>query len=366
MNLESRSQPAKNLNLPLSPDSAQSVRAAAEAVWADLAHLGIIPTPHAYNVWFEHKTGRQPALSAAITAHAERGGEFGEQVIEGFYSGFIAGADIDVDDIITNVSGIEEAADTLIGQIKGSQVGLGEYTNALATWKSRLINNPTINSLVSAVAALTAETTRSAERNRALETQLAASLGRITKLRNSLTIAKTEAATDALTSLCNRRAFDARLRRIVAQAKSEPGLVFSVILVDVDHFKTFNDNYGHKTGDLVLRLIARLLSDSVKGRDTVARYGGEEFAILLMGANLKSATVVAQQICETLANARLTQKSRSLPFSQITLSAGVAQFRDGETISSWVERADTALYRAKNSGRNRVCNEIDMGASTLL
>jgi diguanylate cyclase len=359
MNSENRLRTAKNLRVPLSPDSEHSIREVAVAVWADLAQLHIIPTPHAYSVWFEHKTGRQPALSAAITAHTKQGGEYDEKVIERFYTDFLTGTEIDVEDIITNVSDIEEAADTLIGQVRDGQGGLSEYGEALATWKSRLINNPTINSLVSAVAALTAETAKSAERNRSLEAQLAASLSRITKLRNSLTIARTEAATDALTSLCNRRAFDARLRRIVTQAKSEPGLIFSVILVDVDHFKTFNDTYGHKTGDLVLRLIARLLSDSVKGRDTVARYGGEEFAILLVGANVRSATVVAQQICKTLADARLTQKSRSLPFTQITLSAGVAQFRDGETIAAWVERADSALYRAKNNGRNQVCNETD-------
>ncbi|MGI4945562.1 MAG: GGDEF domain-containing protein [Janthinobacterium lividum] len=107
----------------------------------------------------------------------------------------------------------------------------------------------------------------------------------------------------------------------------------------------------------MLRLVARLLADNVKGRDTVARYGGEEFAILLTGAGLRAAEVVARQINEALSSKRLATKGTAASFDHVTISVGVAQARPGEAAAALVERADAALYEAKRTGRNRVCVE---------
>ena len=136
-----------------------------------------------------------------------------------------------------------------------------------------------------------------------------------------------------------------------------------MLLLDVDHFKQFNDRFGHKTGDPVLRLVARLLSDSVKGRDVVARYGGEEFAIILTGAGLEAGDAVGRQICKALGERRLVNKGTQVGFGQVTISVGVAQVRLDDTPATLMARADAGLYLAKKRGRNRVC--IDQGLAAL-
>ena len=110
-------------------------------------------------------------------------------------------------------------------------------------------------------------------------------------------------------------------------------------------------------GDLVLRLVGRVIADYVKGRDTAARYGGEEFAVLLSGADLRPAAIVAGQIRTVLDGKRLTVKGMQGDEGRVTISAGVAQLRAGDSAASLIERADAALYEAKRLGRNRVCIE---------
>lgn len=124
----------------------------------------------------------------------------------------------------------------------------------------------------------------------------------------------------------------------------------TLLMVDVDHFKRFNDEHGHRTGDQVLRLIGRLLTDNIKGRDMAARYGGEEFAVLLAGADLHAGASVAQQLCERLSAQRLIKRGTGDDLGRITISVGVAQHRAGDSGAALVERADQALYQAKRAG----------------
>lgn len=158
----------------------------------------------------------------------------------------------------------------------------------------------------------------------------------------------------------NRKALDGRLRRTLSALKSD-GTPASVLMLDVDHFKKVNDTYGHQVGDLVLRLIGRLLTESVKGRDTAARYGGEEFAIILAGTGIRAALIVAEQIRVMLEGKQFGGKGEHGPAS-VTISIGVAGARPGDTAASLLSRADAALYRAKAAGRNRVCDELAAAA----
>ena len=231
---------------------------------------------------------------------------------------------------------------------------LRQYGSTLSHWTTELGQCRTVENLVQAVTTLATETARASERNRDLEKQLAASSARITRLKDNLEGLKREATTDSLTGLTNRKAFNIRLRRALLEAKAD-GKPVSVLLIDVDHFKSVNDTYGHQTGDMVLRLIGRLLLQNLKGRDTSARYGGEEFAALLVGADLQAGVIVANQIRAALESKRLVRKqSNDGAAGQITVSVGVAQFRPNETAGSLLDRADAAMYQAKQLGRNRV------------
>lgn len=199
-----------------------------------------------------------------------------------------------------------------------------------------------------------AETTRASGLNRSLQTRLAASAAQVRKLRLSLADVKKDATTDALTGLINRRGFDDRLRRSMARARTDKQPV-CLLIADVDRFKTFNDSYGHRTGDLVLRLIARLLDENVKGKDIAARFGGEEFAIILIGADEYSGGRVAEKIRAALDGKSLINRVNGQHFRALTISIGVAELQTNEGAASWIERADAALYQAKNTGRNKVC-----------
>jgi diguanylate cyclase len=167
-----------------------------------------------------------------------------------------------------------------------------------------------------------------------------------------------ESLTDPLTGIGNRRALDGAIERALRRFadKAEDA---SLLLCDIDHFKTFNDNWGHQTGDQVLRLVAKCLSDNVKGRDTAARYGGEEFAVLLRGAKIAEAILVAEQIRLAVESNRLIKKSTGTVLGTITVSVGVIQFAPDDTAETVIHRVDACLYGAKQNGRNLVLAEDD-------
>jgi diguanylate cyclase len=137
----------------------------------------------------------------------------------------------------------------------------------------------------------------------------------------------------------------------------EKGEPLSVLLIDIDHFKTFNDNFGHGVGDQVLRLMASVLRDRVRENDLPARYGGEELIAVLPGANLATCVAVAERIRRSISECRITRRSTAEILPSITVSIGVGQFQLGESMADLIERCDRALYLAKSGGRNRVAAE---------
>src|SRR6185312_14274717 len=139
----------------------------------------------------------------------------------------------------------------------------------------------------------------------------------------------------------------------------ESGETVALLMCDIDHFKKFNDTWGHQTGDQVLRLVAGCMAENVKGRDTVARFGGEEFAIILRKTSLDNATKLADQIRSYVQSKKLVKKSTGDVLGTITVSIGVAQLDSDDTPVSLIQRADACLYAAKNGGRNRVVNEAE-------
>jgi diguanylate cyclase len=168
-------------------------------------------------------------------------------------------------------------------------------------------------------------------------------------LRSRVQEERNQAMTDALTGIPNRLAYEERLAQEVARWKRF-GTPLVLVVWDIDHFKKVNDRFGHKAGDKVLRAVARVLADHVRETDFVARYGGEEFAMLMTGSSLAACLHVAEKL-------RAAVEATGFHFRDeaviITASCGLADIRDGDSTEQWFERADRALYRAKQEGRNR-------------
>jgi diguanylate cyclase len=334
---------------------ARLVRNWADRAWLEMQRHEILPIPGNFELWYTYVSGSNPDLSTRLSALVQAGVAPTPEQLDALRTDCLA-SEVDLDAIADGSEQLDQAAQALVEQVAGSRAALRAYGETLSSVAGRLDQDQTVVGLVQAVTVLSAETARAAERNRALEHQLASSVARISKLRQDLFEAKQDATTDGLTGLCNRKAFDARLRRAIGRAKADHEAL-CLVLLDIDHFKRFNDTYGHRTGDLVLRLVGRVVADNVKGRDTAARYGGEEFAVILTGADLRAGAVVAGQMRFVLDGKRLVTKDAQQHHGSVTISAGVAQFWPGDTTVSLIERADAALYAAKHAGRNRVCVE---------
>jgi len=179
-------------------------------------------------------------------------------------------------------------------------------------------------------------------------------------LKVELQSVRTESERDGLTGILNRRTFDRLLADLTARNTVKEQEV-ALLMIDIDDFKRVNDQYGHLTGDSVLAAIVNKCRQSTRGEDVLARYGGEEFCVLLPGASLRNAAKKARQICESIASTRYVLEG--MPTKEtlgITVSIGVSALRKGDTSAALIERADRALYLAKQSGKNRAVSEKDV------
>lgn len=336
-------------------EAARQVRHVAAQAWAEMARHGVLPTPRNFALWFASLDGADPALRRRLSGLLGHRQPVTEAALEAVHEERRA-PEIDLDQVLDSTEELQAAAQQCLGHVAVNEAGLRAYGDSLAHWATQAEERGTVDGLARALAALAETTAKASERNRALEQQLHAAAARIARLKHSLVEIRQQATTDALTGLCNRKAFDLRLRQATGRARAA-GTPVALLLMDIDHFKRFNDDHGHPVGDLVLRLVGRLLLANVKGRDTAARYGGEEFAIILEGADLRAAATVAAQIRGELAGKRLVKKGLGEGLCGVTLSVGVAALRAGEAPQDLVARADAALYDAKRRGRNRVCVE---------
>lgn len=179
-------------------------------------------------------------------------------------------------------------------------------------------------------------------------------------IKNALTLAELErkATIDGLTGLTNHRCFQETLDQEVKRAERYHHKL-CLLLLDIDHFKSFNDTHGHPVGDAVLKSVATQLKDMTRENDTAARYGGEEFALILVNTNAQAALLLAERIRTAIER---TQRDVAGLHLNVTMSVGLTEFKPGLTKSRMIELADQALYQSKEKGRN--CTSVKMASST--
>ncbi len=195
-----------------------------------------------------------------------------------------------------------------------------------------------------------------------LRDELQAARTEIESKQRELESSFSEARTDTLTGLRNRRAFDEELNRFFAQRQRQ-GIGFSLLLIDVDHFKDVNDQFGHQAGDATLRQVAALLAKTMRAMDIVCRYGGEEFAVICPGTSLSEARTAAHRAREAIANTPVVWNNSPL---RVTTSSGVAEVAAAEIADALIARTDQALYAAKQAGRNSVFQHTGLGGVTTV
>jgi len=245
---------------------------------------------------------------------------------------------------------IQQAAQTL-SQVHGVAGALsaqaGEFANQIQAISKEL---PPAGKLGDADfhQSLVEALTKISDLNDNLEEQLRSAEGRLEQQTRQLEAQMAEARTDALTGLHNRRAFNEELHERITQY-SDHGEPSSLMLVDVDHFKKFNDTYGHQAGDEVLRGVAKVLFANVRESDIVCRYGGEEFAVIMPGAVGDEARRTAERIRSAVQGAAFPVDGREL---QVTISGGLSEIMNDDAMEVLTRRADEALYASKAAGRN--------------
>lgn len=244
------------------------------------------------------------------------------------------------------------ALDTILQGASIAGANAAEFAKALHVFSGELASGDKGENAKAIFAKAIHAANLAQQKNRELEKLLAESTREITHLRDNLHQARQTARTDPLTGIANRGVFDEAIKRAVATADSRRPVC--LLMLDIDHFKRVNDTYGHPTGDLVLKRLAKVLINITKGKDTAARYGGEEFAIVLPETTLADAHKLAETIRAGLNSAPIRDRATGTELTHITISIGVACLKTQETVADFIKRADTALYKAKTTGRNKV------------
>ncbi|HEY1723528.1 MAG TPA: GGDEF domain-containing protein [Magnetospirillaceae bacterium] len=323
-----------------------------------LQRYRIPPTPPRFTVAYLYYAGDIDDLVRVmdrLVNHEKLNAQTADEVHEQFFGRRIEEAELREASkrIETTVSQVVEYIDSAADNAEHYGTVLAGFTDTAQQ------SSPELGKAMSTVLD---ETKQMAETNRGLEEKLQASSREIVQLREHLERLEREASMDGLTGVANRKRFDVSLRQEIATANREQSQV-SLLMVDIDFFKKFNDTYGHLLGDQVLRLVARYLTDCIKGNDLAARYGGEEFAVILPRTRLDDAVHVAEQIRSHVASKKVVNRRTGEALGKITLSIGVGEYKTGETPSELIHRADEALYLAKKAGRDRVMSETQLAAA---
>jgi len=322
-----------------------------------LLKQGEVPAyPQFYELFFTYSTGVNPGLNERINSILGDGIPKLE-IVESLYNEFLKSDAVD-----ERVSAVSELMNKSIGlvhsAINDASQTASSYSGSLEHAGNALAGGLDPKALADLTAQLLSKTKNMQESNQKLESKLDSAQDEVMLLKRDLEEVQRQSMTDSLTNLYNRKFFDQNIEHSIVKARenNEP---LCLVMADIDHFKNFNDTFGHQTGDQVLRLVAMTLRSNTKGADLACRYGGEEFALILPNTQMSDAVALSNKIRKAIQAKELLKRSTNEKLGRITSSFGVALLSPADTQTTFIERADQALYAAKRNGRNRVIAEDD-------
>lgn len=334
-------------SFPYSSDDVHNASEIFRQAVALLAKHQIAPTPLNYRIAYECISGNNEDLNREFIALCQQ--EPSPMALWNLYKRFFIQ---DSETLESLRSELLEIIHGIQGEFHSSGQSLAQYAHQLGHFANVLIQRPPEEELSIEVDSVLNDTNELKASQEKMEASMADIIGEVETLRRELQQVREEAMTDALTGIANRRSFDRILTQLYNdRTEQEP---VSLLLIDIDKFKDFNDSFGHIIGDKILRFVASTLTRCLKGKDTPARCGGEEFAVILPNTGIQGAKAVAEQIRVAINGRNLKDSKSGAEYGKISVSIGASQWHVDEEMSSLMARTDKALYAAKTLGRNRV------------
>lgn len=330
------------------PEAYSLARRAVEAMEA----ASVWPTPLNFELWLQYLGDPEGALGREIDRMLAAGEPFTEEVAEVLAAEYLPRGRL-TEEIRDAGRVLDRELSSVTEAISRAHKAQSDYGRTLEGAAGSLDSAPGAPQLRAIVSDLTGATRKIKLDNEALEKKLEVSTREIARLSEHLEQVRRDSMTDALTNLANRKAFDEQLESACQNALAQ-GARLSLAVLDIDHFKRFNDTWGHQTGDQVLRYVASVLAKAAKAPRIAARYGGEEFAIIFPTEALPEVEAALEAVRKEIGSRSLRRRSTNDDLGAVTVSIGFAHRRASETATSLLGRADAALYASKRSGRNRV------------
>jgi len=310
------------------------------------------PTPLNFELWLHYVGDPDGPLGREIDRLVKTGATITEAIAEELAAQYLPKLRLN-DEIRDAGDQLNRQLHSITSAIQTAQRSNAIYGKTLAGASEELTHAPDHQTLQAMVQGLAAATRKAQRESNTLEKRLSASTEEIVRLREHLEQVRREAMTDALTTLANRKAFDEGLDSACAAAETS-GRPLALAVIDIDHFKRFNDTWGHQTGDQVIRYVASVIGRVGEAPRLAARYGGEEFAIVFPATEIEAVAKELDNVRHEIGSRALKRRSTNEDLGTVTVSVGVAAFRPGEAAANLLERADAALYASKRGGRDRV------------
>ncbi len=308
---------------------------------------GIAPNPCNFTLWFTYVTNRDQELKKALDQALEEKKIFSEEICRNLFKKYVMKEEVNLQEGLQ--ASLTSVLHELVDSVEKAKDGADDFQRSLEQSLENVSGDLTSSSLEDTIKLLIQTTQTIKSVTSGFQGQLESAESEIMELRRLLHEEERQTYIDPLTEIGNRRAFDKRMTELFQNDKGNMALV----LIDLDHFKKLNDTYGHLMGDRVLQGVGKTLQKICPENALVARYGGEEFVLVLEDSQ-EAACHIAETIRASLSKLVMKKKSSGEVIENITASFGVAQKMEGEFPEQLIERADKALYTAKENGRNRI------------